>query len=160
MSVRYIASITDRYARLGYPAYRWYEADGPPPWQPLARPLSSSRLSVVTTSGAYVAGQVAFYYKDDTSVRAIPRGTPPERMRFSHITENYLVAAREDPDALVPIRALATLEAEGRIGEVADELLSCMGGIYSQRRTREELAPDLHDRLVAQGVDAVLLVPM
>ena len=52
------------------------------------------------------------------------------------------------------------MEAEGRIGELADELYSCMGGIYSQRRVREELLPAVTDRFREQEVDAVLLVPM
>jgi hypothetical protein len=56
--------------------------------------------------------------------------------------------------------ALKRLESDGIIGEVADEALSCMGGIYSQRRVREELIPELAARFEAQLVDAILLVPM
>ncbi len=50
--------------------------------------------------------------------------------------------------------------ANGRIGELAPELLSCMGGIYSQRRVREELIPELVGEFQRQAVDTVLLVPM
>ncbi len=56
--------------------------------------------------------------------------------------------------------ALRRLENEGVIGEMASEALSCMGGIYSQRRVREELIPDLAERFKAQSVDAVFLIPM
>ena len=70
--VRYIESIRERYARLGYEPYRWYEAENPPPFASLSKPLSEMRLGVLTTAGAYVKGQVAFHYKDDTSVREIP----------------------------------------------------------------------------------------
>jgi len=34
-----------------------------------------------------------------------------------------------------------------------------MGGIYSSRRVREELAPQLTARLLAEKVDVALLVP-
>ena len=35
-----------------------------------------------------------------------------------------------------------------------------MGGIYSSRRVRDELAPDITDNLRRQEVDVVLLVPV
>ena len=158
--VRYMEAITRRYQQLGYDPYRWFEADSLPPLTPLTRPLSECRLGMLATSGTYVAGQVAYHYKDDTSLRAIPKGTPTEALRFSHITENYLGASRRDPNCTFPIDALRRLESEGHIGELADDLFSCMGGIYSQRRVREELIPQVAERFRAQGVDAVLLVPM
>ena len=136
--VRYVEAITRRYQHLGYPPYRWFEADSPAPFAPLRRPLSASRIGMLATSGTYVAGQVAYHYKDDTSLRAIPKTTPTDALRFSHITENYLENSRRDPNCTFPIDALRTMEAEGRIGELADELYSCMGGIYSQRRVRED----------------------
>jgi D-proline reductase (dithiol) PrdB len=155
-----MASITERYEQLGYAPYRWYHADGPPPLQPLRKPLSQSRLGVLSTSGAYVVGQTAYHYKDDTSIRAIPKNTPAKQIHFSHITENYLANPRRDPNCIVPIDALREAEADGLIGEVANELFSCMGGIYSQRRVRDELIPDLHAKFKTQAVDTVLLVPM
>jgi len=160
MTVEYIRAITERYERLGYQPYQWYHADDPPPWAPLAKPLGESRLGVLTTAGAYVAGQVAFYYKDDTSHRAIAKDTPEAALRFSHITENYLPDARRDPNCVLPLAPLRQLEAEGAIGELAGDTFSCMGGIYSQRRVREELCPALHDGFRAQEVDAALLIPL
>ena len=160
MTVEYIKSITDRYERLGYPAYKWYRADKPPPWTALKKPISESRLGVLTTAGAYVKGQIAFYYKDDTSYRAIAKGTPEADMRFSHITENYLPDARRDPNCVVPLEPLRRLEQDGVIGALADDYLSCMGGIYSQRRVHEELIPALTARYAKQAVDAVYLIPL
>ena len=160
MTVTYIASITKRYERLGYAPYRWFHAEGPSAFQPLRKPLSESRLGVLSTSGAYVVGQVAYYYKDDTSIRAIPNDTPTGQIHFSHITENYLEDPRRDPACMVPTDALRKLEDENVIGEVADDVLSCMGGIYSQRRVREELAPALLEAYQKQNVDAVFLIPM
>lgn len=158
--VRYMDAIRQRYQKLGYDPYRWFEAETAPALTPLPKELAQCRLGVLTTSGAYVAGQVAYYYKDDTSVRAIPKTTPPESVRFAHITENYLGSSRQDHNCTVPIDALNALEEEGHIGEIADDLFSCMGGIYSQRRVREELIPDMERRFREQEVDAVLLVPM
>ena len=160
MPVRYIDDITERYNRLGYTPYRWFRAQGNPPWAPLKKRLRESTLGVLSTSGGYVAGQVAYHYKDDTSIRAIPKNTPDDQMRFSHITENYLADPRKDPNCIIPLRALESLEADGQIGQVAADLFTCMGGVYSQRRVREELIPALHERWQQQQVDAVLLVAM
>lgn len=160
MPVEYIASITQRYEKLGYAPYQWYRADDEPPWTPLKKPLAQSRLGVLCTAGTYVAGQVAYYYKDDTSIRAIAKDTPTDQVRFSHITENYLPDARRDPNCVMPLESLRRLEAEGAIGEVAGDLFSCMGGIYSQRRVNEELIPTLDAAFAAQAIDAALLIPL
>ena len=160
MPVDYMKSIAERYSKLGYPIYQWYNAKETPPFVPLKKTLSESRIGVLSTSGAYVVGQKAYYYKDDTSTRAIPKDTPKDRIHFSHITENYLEGPRRDPDCMVPLEALRRLEEEGVIGEVADNIFSCMGGIYSQRRVREELAPAMLDAYRAQNIDAAFLIPM
>lgn len=55
---------------------------------------------------------------------------------------------------------MRTLESEGVIGELAPELYSCMGGIYSQRRVREELIPEIEQRFREQQIDVAYLVPM
>ena len=160
MTVAYIPSITDRYNKLGYTPYRWFRADSTPAFTRLEKPISESRLGMLSTSGAYVVGQVAYYYKDDTSVREVPKDTGTERIHFSHITENYLVNPRKDPNCIFPIEALRAAEVSGAIGELAPTLFSCMGGIYSQRRVREELIPTVYEGFQSQEIDVVLLVPM
>jgi len=160
VAVQYMESIRRRYEELGYAPYRWFHADTPPPFTALGKPLSASKLGVLSTAGAYAVGQRAFHYKDDTSIRAIARDTAPDAIHFSHITENYLENPRKDPNCILPISALNEAAANGRIAELAPELFSCMGGIYSQRRVREELIPELVGEFQRQAVDTVLLVPM
>jgi D-proline reductase (dithiol) PrdB len=160
MPVEYMKSITERYQRLGYTPYRWHVADEAPPWQPLAKPLREARLGLLSSSGAYALGQVAYHYRDDCSIREIPSTTPDDALRFSHITENYLVDARRDPACMMPLRGLRRLAAAGEIGALADKVLSCMGGVYSQRRVREEVAPAVLEAMRRQEVDAALLIAM
>jgi D-proline reductase (dithiol) PrdB len=160
MTVNYMQAIAARYLRLGYTPYRWFVADTPPPWQPLAKPLNALRLGMLSTAGTYALGQVAYHYKDDTSLRQIAHVTPDEDLRFSHITENYLVAAKRDPNCLFPLRNLRQLVSEGEIGALADKVFSCMGGVYSQRRVSTETAPALLAAFRAQQVDVALLVAM
>ena len=160
MTVSYMKSIAERYQRLGHVPYRWYKAQEPPQLQPFAKPLSAARIGMLSTSGAYARGQVAYHYKDDASIRRIPATTADRDLRFSHLTENYLADARRDPGCLLPIQVLGALASEGFIGQVAGEVFSCMGAVYSQRRVREELAPALLSAFRAQQVDAALLVAM
>ena len=160
MTVDYMQAITERYKAIGYAPYRWYQADSAPAWSAPAKPLARSRVGMLSTSGAYALGQVAYHYKDDTSIRSIPSRTPKGDLRFSHVTENYLVDARQDADCILPLTAMRALEAEGFIGSLADEVFSCMGGVYSQRRVREEIAPALLAGFREQKVDSALLVSM
>ena len=160
MPVEYISAITARYQRLGYTPYRWYQADAAPPWAPLTRPLTALRLGLLSTAGAYVVGQPAYHYRDDDSIRAIPSDTPDDKLRFSHITENYLTDARRDPGCILPLQTLRGLVGEGILGGLAKTVFSCMGGVYSQRRVRERTAPAVLEGMQAEGVEAALLVAM
>lgn len=160
MSVDYMQAIRARYESLGYTPYRWVEADSAPPWQPLRKPLARARLGLLSTCGAYALGQVAYHYKDDTSIRALPSNIEPQDLRFSHITENYLLDAKRDPNCILPLAQLRGLRQEGVIGALAEQVFSCMGGVYSQRRVRDEVAPALLDAFRAQNVDCALLVAM
>ena len=160
MSINYMQVIQARYENLGYTPYRWFVADSPPPWTALTKPLAQSRLGLLSTSGAYTLGQSAYHYKDDVSIRALPSTTAEADLRFSHITENYLVDARRDPNCILPLAPLRALRQQGVIGELADSVFSCMGGVYSQRRVREEMAPALLEAFRAQQVDCALLVAM
>lgn len=156
----YIRQTRDNYVKLGFEPYQWFEADSEPPFAPLSKPLSESRLAMISTAGTYVTGQVAYYYKDDTSIRVIPNSTPIDQIRFSHIMENYLVEARQDPATVFPLEALRRLKNDGVIGELANNYISCMGGIYSKNRVATELLPNLEAALKLEDPDVLLLVPL
>ena len=157
--VPYITRITEKYARLGYPGYNWVTNQDPPPWQPMQKPLSECRLGLIASGGIYITGQVAFHYKDDTTCRVIPTDVKTTDLRTTHFAYD-LTAARQDPNVVFPIDPLRQLVKEGVIGQLAEHAFTFMGGIYSARRLREELAPQFKARLIAQNVDALLLVPV
>jgi len=158
--VQYIQRTKETYDKLGYPAYRWFHTESAPAFTKVTKPLAKSRLGMISTAGTYIQGQVAYYYQDDTSIRAIPNDTRVEKIRFSHITENYLAEARQDPGTVFPLESLTILQQEGVIGELAQNYYSCMGGIYSQNRVRQELIPNLEEVVEKQELDLLLLVPL
>ena len=59
-----------------------------------------------------------------------------------------------------PVDTLRALAADGVIGDVSPRAYAFMGGIYSARRVRETLAPEISRRLAADQVDLALLVPV
>lgn len=158
--VAYIEQTRQRYDGLGYPPYQWFEAEDIAELAPISKPLSESRLGLISSAGTYVTGQTAFFYKDDASIREISSMTNPADLRFSHIMENYLVEAWQDSGVLFPVEALQSLEQSGVIGSLADNFISCMGGIYSQRKVINELIPELEAAVERQKLDLLLLVPL
>jgi len=158
--IEYITRIRENYARLGYKPYAWMDKRSePPPWAPLTKPLAECRLGLVASGGIYVSGQVAFHWRDDTTFREVPTDVPTAELRATHFAYD-LTDARRDPNVVFPIDALRHLVSEGVVGSLSPMAYTFMGGVYSARRVAEELAPRLTERLLADGVDAVLLVPV
>ena len=157
--IDYIERTRSQYDALGYPPYRWVENIQQPPFEPLKKPLSTSKLGLVCSGGIYRAGQVAFHFKDDFSYRVIPADTPKDELRVTHFA--YDVAdAREDPSIVFPAEQLAGLAQAGVIEEFSSNTYTFMGGIYSSRRVRDALAPALVEAFVRDEVDVVVLVPV
>ncbi len=157
--VDYIPRITAQYSGLGYGEYQWLQSEDAPAWTPLSKPLSESKLGFICTGGIYSAGQTAFHFKDDTSYRAIPTDVNVEDLRATHFAYD-LTDAREDINVVFPVEQLRTMVDEGVIDSLAPDAYTLMGGIYSTRRVVEELIPALVDRVLADEVDVVLLVPV
>ncbi|WP_431873004.1 glycine/sarcosine/betaine reductase selenoprotein B family protein [Nocardiopsis eucommiae] len=157
--VDYIARTRDTYTKLGYQPYAWVHSDEDPPMAELPKPLSECRLGVASSGGVYRVGQVAFHYKDDTSFRAIDTAVPTSELRVTHFAYDT-TDARRDPNCVLPLDPLRDLVSRGRIGELAPTAFGFMGGVYSARRVREQLAPELARHMVAQEIDAALLVPV
>jgi D-proline reductase (dithiol) PrdB len=157
--VDYIDATRDTYATLGYTAYRWVRSEDPPPFARPRKPLHDSRIALIASGGIYVAGQIAFHFKDDTSFRRVPTDTPTDQLRATHFAYD-LTDARRDPNVVFPIDTLRRLAESGRIGGLTRDAFSFMGGIYSSRRVRDELAPAIAREVVDEGADAALLVPV
>jgi D-proline reductase (dithiol) PrdB len=157
--VDYIERTREQYSALGYPPYQWVESTEPPPWAKLTKPLAQCRVGLIGSGGIYQAGQVAFHYRDDLSIRIIDTRAPTDALRATHFAYD-LTDARSDPNVVFPIDTLHALADEGCIGELGERAYAFMGGIYSSRKVRDRVAPELADRVVRDEVDVVLLVPV
>src|SRR5262245_2264699 len=157
--VDYIERTREQYSALGYPTYQWVHNATPPPWAAMTKPLAECRVGLIGSGGIYSAGQVAFHYRDDLSFRIIDTRAPTADLRATHFAYD-LTDARRDPNIVFPVDTLNRLADEGTIGELAQRAYAFMGGIYSSRKVRDRLAPELAERVLRDEVDVVLLVPV
>ena len=158
-AVAYIDRTRELYAE--HAAYRWVVNDRqthPPPWSPISKSLATLRIALIGSGGVHLDTQEPFHFRNDTSIREVPLETPPARLRVSHFGYDTRDAKR-DAGCVLPLRALRELARDGAIGPVAGPALSFMGGIYSARRVRDELAPALLDFVLRQKTDLAYLVP-
>ena len=159
MPIEYIKKMSEIYSGLGYPSYHWVRNEDPPPWQPLKRPLKECRVALSASGGIYQAGQLAFHFKDDFSFREIPKDVKIKDLRITHFAYDK-TDARRDPNCVFPIDPLRRMVEQGFIGKLAPFQYTFMGGIYSSRKVRENLAPAITERLLKNHVDVLLLVPV
>lgn len=157
--VDHIQQTRDSYSQLGYDAYRWAHEPEPSAFVRPSKPLAESSVALIASGGIYHVGQTAFHHRDDTSHRRIPTDAATSDLRTSHFAYD-MTDARIDPNVVFPIDALRSMVDAGTIGSLTEHALTFMGGIYSQRRLREELIPALVADIEAMDPDVVLLVPV
>ena len=149
--------------KLFLKAYPWRRID-PVPWAPLQKPLKDSRLALVSSAGLVLPGQNPFDESirgGDYSVREIPSDTDVSTLIDTHRSDLYDHAGlRQDPNLAFPLDRLRELVQKKRIGSLNHRQLSYMGSITAPGRLVKKTAPMDMRRLVEDGVDAALLVPV
>ena len=143
--------------------YRWRRID-PIPWSPLRKPLSAAKVAIVTTAGLVMPGQAAFddaIKGGDSSFRVIPHDADVASLMDTHRSETFDHSGiQSDPNLAFPLDRLHELARDGRIAHVSERHLSFMGSITAPGRLMRDSAPAAAQRLVEDGVDVALLVPV
>ena len=149
--------------RLFLKAYQWRKID-PVPWTPLKKPLSESKLALVSSAGFVLPDQPHFDESikgGDSSFREIPSGVDVRTLLETHRSESFdHTGLQKDPNVGFPIDRVRELAASGRIGAVNHRHLSCMGSITAPGRLINNTAPPAVRLLVEDQVDVALLVPV
>jgi D-proline reductase (dithiol) PrdB len=162
--IPYMARTREYYQAIGYTTpYRWaHYVDAP--FQPLRKPLSQSRVTIVTTAapfdpakgdqgpGAKYNGGAKFYsvYDGDAS--------KTHDLRISHIAYDRVHTSADDSGTWFPLPLLRRLANERRIGEIAPRFFGAPTN-RSHRVTIESDAPEILARCRVDKVDAAVLVP-
>lgn len=146
------------------------------PFTPLARPLAQSRLTLLTSTGHFVAGhdpepfgvkemtqekaiaRIGDFLKAAPDLSPIPFDTPPDQLRVRH--GGYDIrGVQADPDVALPLAPLRELQQDGTIGSLTDSAYSFVGAT-AQTRLLTQSGPEWVEMLRQQDVDAALLVPV
>jgi len=152
----------------------WAYAEGP--FAPLQKPLSESRLALLTSSGHFVEGddpepfgvkhmtqeeaveKIVDFIRSEPRLSFIPTDTPKGRLRVRH--GGYDIrAARTDPNVAFPLEILVELVRDGVIGELAPQAFSFIGAC-AQKPLLKETGPQWVRLFQQHGIDAALLVPV
>jgi len=162
--IPYLQRIRDYYQALGYGApYQWAHYSEVP-FRPLGKPLSRSRVTLITTAAPYqpdkgdqgpgapynAAAKFYAVYSGDTA--------QDHDLRISHIAIDRKHTTAEDPATYFPLTELRQRAAAGRIGSVAARFYGAPTN-RSHRATLEVDGPEIVARCKADGVDAAILVP-
>ena len=158
--VSYIDRTREYYGALGYERpYRWARFREVP-FAPLSKPLAECRATLVTTASPHL-GQRARdgVLRGGKQVWSGPSAEPPERLYTDDLAWDKEATHTDDVESFLPLRQLAARAAEGRIGSLAARFHGVPTD-YSQRRTREQDAPEVLRRCREDEVDVALLVPL
>ena len=152
-----LEDLTDvaRQGHLNFPAFEHDDA----PFAPINKPLSESKLALVTTAGLHVRGDTPFT-NNDQSYRVIPSDAPARDIVQSHTSIGFdRTAFMRDINISFPVTRLNELVDRGIIGSLATNFYSFMGAIRDPSKIVEETGPAVAKLLIDDGVDAVLLTP-
>lgn len=128
---------------------------------PLAKPLSESRVALVSSAGVHLDDQDPFNVETtagDPTYRAIPDDVDLGRLRFTH-THYDTKSAEKDPNVVFPLDRLHEAATEGRIGSVSDVHVGLMGFNPDPSAVADVTAPAVLDILTSAEVDVVVMVP-
>jgi hypothetical protein len=160
--VRYMARTHAWYGALGYPPYRYAHHDDAP-FMALSKPLSASRVALLTTAapyrpdkgeqgaGAPYNAAAKFYevYSGDTAA--------DHDLRVSHVAVDQAHLS-DDQNCWFPLAALRRAAEIGRIGGLTARFHGVPTN-RSQRHTVEVDAPEVVARCREDGADVAVLVP-
>ena len=132
---------------------------GDPVLTPLKKPLSESRVMIVTSAGVHLDDQPPFNHPNDMTFRLIAQSTPQERLRPSHPTP-VRRPGEADINVVFPYQRLAELASDGFIGGVTDYHVSMLGSIKKLKELVTDMAPEIASDVEAAGADVVLHVPL
>jgi len=133
--------------------------NGGAPFARLAKPLSASRVAIVTTAGLHRRGDRPFGPGEQT-YRVIPSDTPTVDIVQSHTSLGFDRASiMRDVNVSFPIDRLRELVARGALGGLAPSQYSFMGAQRDLKTIEAETGPEVGRRLREEGADVALITP-
>lgn len=153
---------------------RWKYDDAP--FASLSKPISETRVGLLTSSGHYVEGEphappelnnytqeeatkhIGEYGRAKPYLSPVPVDVLQERLGV-HQPGYDIRAAQKDRNTVMPIDRMHEMESEGVIGEFVRTAYSFIG-LTSQIRLTKEDGPEWAQRVKDEGWEAAVLVPV
>ncbi len=163
-AIPYMQRTREYYKAIGYTTpYRWAHHLSAP-FTPLAKPLSQSKVALITTAahfqpgkgdqgpGAAYNGSAKYYvpFSSDTARE--------HDLRISHIGYDRTHTTATDSGTWFPLHAMRRAVASGRIGGLTKRFHGAPTN-RSHRVTIDTDAPEILNRSLEDGADVAVLVP-
>ena len=134
------------------------------PWTPMRKPLSESKVAMVTSAGLHLRDDKPFISDiqggGDSSYRVLPRCTPASDIIQSHVSIGFdHTGIYRDINVTYPTDRLEELQEQGVISSLADNYYSFMGAIRDATKLSNETGPEVARRMLDEGVEVVFLTP-
>src|SRR6185503_16790424 len=127
-------------------------------WQPISKPVSESRVALLSSAALRLTGQKPFIPREDLSYRSMASDPRSGTIIIDHHSGIGTVP-KQDSEIVFPRTALAALVENGTVGALSPLHFSFMGGVRRHKEIENKLAPALADELAKARVDLALLVP-
>jgi len=152
--VEYMERTRNYYRAQGYNSdYQWARHEDTP-FQPLNRPLSASKVAVITT-----AMPDTELGRRQRAVYSTPIDPIPESLYTAELSWHHGMTHTDDVGSFLPIAALTKLVDSGAVGSIASRFVS-LPTEYSQRNTLQKDGPKILKYCQAEQVDVAILVPL
>ena len=129
-----------------------------PAWCAITKPVSESRVALLSSAALRLTHQKMFIPREDLSYRRVPSDPEAGEIIIDHHSGIGRVP-KQDPEIVFPRTALAHLAQRGIIGSLAPFHFSFMGGVRRPQEIENDLAPAIVNDLKQSQVDLALLVP-
>jgi len=136
------------------------------PWTSLKKPIEQTRFALMTTAGISMKSDTPFNVErerqeplwGDPTFREIPRATTEADIEVNHlhINTDYIY---QDLNVMLPLARFREFEIDGFIGSLAPTSYSYYGYQMDPKVLLEETMPKVSDKMLSEGVEAVILTP-
>jgi len=129
-----------------------------PAWCAITKPVSESRVALLSSAALRLAQQKPFIPREDSSYRRVPSDPAAGEIIIDHHSGIGRVP-KQDPEIVFPRTALSELAKRGIVGSLPPFHFSFMGGLREHAKIENELAPAIAKDLNEAQVDLALLIP-
>jgi hypothetical protein len=164
--VRYIEKTHEYYRSLGYEKTYNYAYNQDFPFTPLKKPLSESRVSLVTTASFVLLDEVGNWLEEpgmigtnELEVFTVPSDWPTDRILSTSTDHDRYQTDMADVNAFFPTTRMQEILKEGTFGSLSKNYYRTLPN-YSHRKTTEVDGPEILRQCREDNVDVALLTPV